>query len=58
MFLCSQFGTNSLFGFDIENLEDGICAAGALLAYVKNTQNVPLEHIKSISETIIQSLYS
>ena len=47
--LCSQFGTNSLFGFDIENLEDGICAAGALLAYVKNTQNVPLEHIKSIS---------
>ena len=47
--LCSQFGTNSLFGFDIENLEDGICAAGALLAYVKNTKNVPLEHIKSIS---------
>lgn len=47
--LCSQFGTNSLFGFDIENLEDGISAAGALLAYVKNTQNVPLEHIKSIS---------
>ena len=47
--LCSQFGTNSLFGFDIENLEEGICAAGALLSYVKTTQNVPLEHIKSIS---------
>ncbi len=47
--LCKQFNTDSLFGFDIENLEDGICAAGALLNYVKNTQNVPLYHIKKIS---------
>ncbi len=47
--LCKQFNTNSLFGFDIENLEDGICASGALLNYVSTTQNVPLEHIKSIS---------
>ncbi|MGN0915562.1 MAG: DNA mismatch repair protein MutS [Succinivibrio sp.] len=47
--LCSQFGTQSLFGFDIENLEEGICASGALLSYVKTTQNVPLEHIRSIS---------
>lgn len=46
--LCSQFKTNSLFGFDIENLDDGICAAGALLAYVKETQNVSLTHIQSI----------
>ncbi len=29
--LCSQFGTNSLFGFDIENLEDGICKVYACL---------------------------
>lgn len=47
--LCNQFHTQSLFGFDIENLEDGICAAGALLSYVRDTQNVPLPHIRAIS---------
>lgn len=47
--LCSQFGTSSLFGFDIEDLEDGICASGALLTYVKQTQNVSLTHIRKIS---------
>ncbi|MGN1281068.1 MAG: DNA mismatch repair protein MutS [Succinivibrio sp.] len=47
--LCSQFETNSLFGFDIENLEDGICAAGALLSYIKDTQNCDVKHIRSIS---------
>ncbi len=47
--LCKQFGTSSLIGFDIENLEEGICAAGALLSYVKQTQNVPIEHVRSIS---------
>ena len=46
--LCSQFATNSLIGFDIEDLSEGIIAAGALLAYVKLTQNVSIEHIKSI----------
>ncbi|WP_406021512.1 DNA mismatch repair protein MutS [Succinivibrio sp.] len=48
--LCKQFETNSLFGFDIDNLEDGICAAGALLSYVKDTQNVSIKHITSISK--------
>ncbi len=47
--LCKQFGTDSLIGFDIEDLDEGICAAGALLAYVKSTQNVPLQHIRNIS---------
>lgn len=47
--LCTQFETASLFGFDIEDLDEGICAAGALLAYVKQTQNVQIEHIRSIS---------
>lgn len=46
--LCQQFQTQTLFGFDIENIEDGICAAGALLSYVKSTQNCNLEHIRSI----------
>ncbi|MCR5536300.1 MAG: DNA mismatch repair protein MutS, partial [Succinivibrio sp.] len=47
--LCTQFATQSLFGFDLEAFESGICAAGALLSYVKNTQKVPLEHVTSIS---------
>ena len=47
--LCNQFHTQSLFGFDIENLEDGICASGALLSYVRDTQNVPLTHLRAIS---------
>ena len=47
--LCKQFETNSLIGFDIEDLDEGICAAGALLAYVKDTQNVSLQHIRAIN---------
>ena len=47
--LCSQFSTNSLFGIDVEDLEDGICASGALLTYVRQTQNVSLTHIRNIS---------
>ena len=49
LLLCKQFGTESLIGFDIEPLDEGICAAGALLSYVKNTQNTPLTHITAIS---------
>lgn len=47
--LCKQFGVSSLLGFDIEDMEEAVCAAGALLSYVKTTQNTPLEHILSIS---------
>ena len=47
--LCTQFGTQSLFGFDLEDLKDGICAAGALLYYVKSTQNAPLDNLRTIS---------
>lgn len=46
--LCEQFHTESLIGYDLENIEDGICAAGALLSYVKDTQNVSLSHVRSI----------
>ena len=46
--LCSQFNTSSLFGFDIENLDECISASGALLSYVKDTQNVSLQHIRNI----------
>ena len=33
------------FGYDIENLEEAICASGALLTYVKSTQNVTSHNI-------------
>ncbi len=46
--LCRQFATNSLIGFDVEDLEEGIRAAGALLAYVRDTQNVSLHHLRRI----------
>ncbi len=46
--LCRQFHTESLFGFDIENLNEAICASGALLSYVKSTQRCNLEHIRAV----------
>ena len=46
--LCQQFATHSLFAFDLENIEDAVCAAGALLSYVKNTQQQTLAHIRRI----------
>lgn len=48
--LCQQFKTKSLIGFGIEKLSCAICTAGALLDYVKGTQNVDLEHITSIRQ--------
>lgn len=47
--LCQQFKTQSLIGFDLEELTSAVCAAGSLLDYVRTTQNVTLEHITSIS---------
>lgn len=47
--LCKQFHTQTLFGFGIENIEEGISAAGALLSYVSSTQSGSIEHIRSIS---------
>lgn len=46
--LCSQFKTKSLLGFGVDKLHAGLCAAGALLNYVKTTQNVNIEHVTSI----------
>lgn len=47
--LCTQFATSSLFGFGVEDIEEGVCAAGALLSYVKDTQHTLLSHIRRIS---------
>ncbi len=46
--LLQQFGTVSLEGFGCENLRSGVRAAGALLAYVQETQKQSVQHIGSI----------
>ncbi|MBW9432812.1 DNA mismatch repair protein MutS [Atlantibacter hermannii] len=44
-----QFGTRDLTGFGVENAPRGLCAAGCLLQYVKDTQRTSLPHIRSIT---------
>ncbi|QCT18154.1 DNA mismatch repair protein MutS [Jejubacter calystegiae] len=44
-----QFGTRDLTGFGVENAARGLCAAGCLLQYVKDTQRTSLPHIRSIT---------
>jgi len=46
--LCRQFKVQNLQGFGIENMPEAIAAAGALFAYVQNTQRAELLHINSI----------
>lgn len=46
--LLSHFSTRSLEGFGCEDLKSGICAAGALLSYVKDTQMKPLSHVTGL----------
>lgn len=47
--LLKHFGTSSLKGFGIDNLEAGIVAAGAILFYLDLTQHDRLKHIAAIS---------
>ena len=47
--LLAHFKTQSLSGFDIEDLPTAICAAGALLRYAGRTQVQGLAHIQSLS---------
>lgn len=44
-----QFGTRDLVGFGVENASRGLCAAGCLLQYVKDTQRTALPHIRTIT---------
>lgn len=46
--LCQQFKTKSLSGFDLQGLHAGICAAGALLQYLKSTQTADIAHVTTI----------
>ena len=47
--LCTQFGTTSLRGFGVEDMVDGITAAGAILYYLEFTEHKQIAHISSIS---------
>lgn len=47
--LLKQFGTTSLKGFGVEDLEEGVVAAGAALYYLQDTQHDRTQHICKIS---------
>lgn len=47
--LVKHFGTNSLKGFGIENMPEGIIAAGAAFHYLAETQHDKTQHITKIS---------
>lgn len=46
--LLKHFQTHSLKGFGVEELHQGIVAAGAILHYLKDTEHPNLQHITSI----------
>ena len=54
--LTKHFQTNSLKGFGIDNLTNGIIAAGAALHYLSETQNHKIQHINKINR-IEEELY-
>jgi DNA mismatch repair protein MutS len=47
--LTNHFQTNSLKGFGIEDLNEGIIASGAILYYLSETQHNKRQHITAIS---------
>ncbi len=46
--LVSQFNTQSLKGFGVEEMKQGVIAAGAAMHYLQETQKANLPHIKSL----------
>ncbi|MDP2891902.1 MAG: DNA mismatch repair protein MutS [Bacillota bacterium] len=46
--LLGHFKTASLDGYGIAGMENGVCAAGALISYLEETQKVSLGHINRI----------
>ncbi|MFK2819424.1 DNA mismatch repair protein MutS [Flavobacteriaceae sp. LMIT009] len=47
--LCNHFQTNSLKGFGITDLYEGIVASGSILHYLGETQHHKLHHITSVN---------
>ena len=46
--LTNQFGTQSLKGFGIDDMSEGVIAAGCVMNYLNETQKNKLSHIKKI----------
>ena len=46
--LTNHFQTNSLKGFGIEELQEGVIASGAILYYLSETQHNKIQHITNI----------
>jgi DNA mismatch repair protein MutS len=46
--LLKHFGTHSLKGFGVEDMRQGLVAAGAVLHYLKDTEHPNLRHVTSI----------
>ncbi|MTG97118.1 MULTISPECIES: DNA mismatch repair protein MutS [Myroides] len=46
--LTKHFNTNSLKGYGIEDLEEGIISSGAILYYLSETQHTKIQHISNI----------
>lgn len=46
--LLKHFQTHSLKGFGVEDLQEGLIAAGAVLHYLKDTEHPNLQHISSL----------
>ena len=47
--LCKQLGTTSLKGFGIDQMHEGVSAAGAILHYLEYTEHRDTSHVASIS---------
>lgn len=47
--LLAHFKTDSLAGFDVEDMPVAVCAAGALLRYAARTQSHALAHVQTIA---------
>lgn len=47
--LTTQFNTNSLKGFGIDKMQEGIVAAGSVLYYLEETEHTDTKHISSIA---------
>src|SRR5438045_6139095 len=46
--LLKHFGTHSLKGFGVEDMRQGLIAAGAVLHYLKDTEHPSLQHVTSL----------
>lgn len=48
--LTSHFGVANLAGFGVDHLTEGICAAGAILEYLEQTQCTTLPHLQRLTQ--------